>query len=218
MSENDTLANAENKLSAKASTVKMEQRLKGWLEVIFEHRREPSVTPDEAMQILDEMLRSWISGSAGSEKSPSATSRLPLRIDTVSFTRRIHHYAVDLYYDTYFPRWPGTEGKSSRGAPPLSDEYLEQVFRLAQRGKHPKEIADKLGQLDPKAPDRIRKQIDRYVQRRSELEKNIRKIGDEQRRRNAEVRRPESTHANSKAESAPAAITKPKAKRTRRKE
>jgi hypothetical protein len=118
MSENDASSSSEHKLSAKASKAKMENRFKGWLEIIFEHRRESQVTPDQAMQILDEMLRSWILGSADPEKSSTATHRLPSRVDMASFSRTIHHYAVDLYYDTYFPRRPGWKVNPEGALPP----------------------------------------------------------------------------------------------------
>jgi hypothetical protein len=82
---------------------------------------------------------------------------------------------------------------------------------------HPARIAVKLGQSDPGAPDKIRKQIGAAEKRYSDIAENVRKMGDEQRPKNATAHAPGPAPANLKAKSATATTTTPEATRTRRK-
>jgi hypothetical protein len=103
----------------------------------------------------------------------------------VSFIRKMHHHAVDLYYDTYFSRGAGLEGKPRRGAPPIPDRYLDEILRMTRKGMNLEKIADKLGQLGPKGKDRVRKQRALAVKRYTEIVESIRRLGAAQQARDA---------------------------------
>lgn len=72
------------------------------------------------------------------------------RTDWEAIVRRLHHYAVDLYYDTYF-------GKKV-GAPSMAHEYLEYIVSLKEIDKLSfGEIGIRIGE-SPESADKIRKQ------------------------------------------------------------
>jgi hypothetical protein len=146
--------------------------------------KEFLLTPDVAIEKMELAFRRILSDS-GSEAQPDSSSRpgQPFRFDETAFTREAHHYAVDLFYRTYFPREAGGERKSRKGAPQLSIEYLDRVLKLSDEGLEPHEIAERLGQSDPQARDRIRKQILAGRKRYIEIVHNIRKLGAAQRKR-----------------------------------
>ncbi len=157
------------------------------LEDIFSAARQSGIvlTPDEALIELDDALKAVFFSKAGSEeRSAEAGLHRPLRVDAVAFRTKIHHRAVDLYYQTYFPRKAGMEGKPRRGASNLSLDYLHQVLTLSREGMNPAQIATKMGQLDPKAKGRIAKQIRIAEKRYGEIVANIQALGHRQRERN----------------------------------
>jgi hypothetical protein len=193
MGGNDVSLSAENQASPKAMKAKWSDSFDQFLEEIFVVARTNGfrLTPDQAMAELDEALASILATPDTPEKDRGLTARprLAVRIDIVALRCKVHHFAVDLFYKTYFPRRSGTEGKSRRGAPPLSTEYLGHVLMLSDRGLKPFEIAGKLGQSDPRGKDRVRKQIAAAKKRYLEIVSNIRKLGAAQSRRNASKRR-----------------------------
>jgi phage pi2 protein 07 len=111
--------------------------------------------PDEAMKQLMDLMNK----RAEKEKEEIAEVLLKNpRLDQIASLRKLHHYAVDLFYETYF-------GKRS-GAPPLNDKYLEQLSMLREQGLSYGQIAQKLGyKTSPqsefkKSTDKIRKQLE----------------------------------------------------------
>ena len=107
-----------------------------------------TIGPDEAMDWMERCFEKLASdGKQSSLDEAISGSTSNLRFDFAAYRRDAHHYAVDRFYKTYFPR--------KRGAPPLPDFYFDPILRLRARGMNSVVIADKLGQ--PK--DRIRKQV-----------------------------------------------------------
>jgi hypothetical protein len=112
--------------------------------------------PDQAIEKMEEAFRDAlhrVETETVAEASPHARPTQVFRFDDSAFAREAHHYAVDLFYRTYFPRSP--EGKSRKGAPQLPTEYLDRILQLKRLGMNYVEIAKKLGQ--PK--DRMRHQV-----------------------------------------------------------
>jgi hypothetical protein len=87
-----------------------------------------------------------------------ATFKNP-RFDDVAYARELHHYAVDLFYETYCGK------QTETGAPPLSERYLKQLVKLREEGLSYGKIAIKLGlKTSPppeltKSTNKIRKQL-----------------------------------------------------------
>jgi hypothetical protein len=114
------------------------------------------LTPDRAIEemevIFGDVFRT-VSAGTGKEanKDPDGEPGLIFRFDEPAFTCEAHHYAVDLFYRTYFPRG----GTQRRGAPRLPTEYTDRIVRLKRQGMNYAQIAAMLGQ--PK--DRMRKQV-----------------------------------------------------------
>jgi hypothetical protein len=111
--------------------------------------------PDQAMEEMEEAFRDMlqrVETETVAEASPHARPTRVFRFDDSAFAREAHHYAVDLFYRTYFPRG----GIQRKGAPALPKDYLQWILQLKREGMNPAEIAKKLGQ--PK--DRMRKQVE----------------------------------------------------------
>ena len=134
------------------------------------------LTPDAAIEQMDGLFK-WVLDHTESADSSELTNdpigRPTFRFDDVAMTREAHHYAVDLFYKYYFPREPGSQGKSRRGAPPLSMEYLDRILQLRRKGFNYVKIAEVLGQ--PK--DRMRKQVEIAEKRYCEAVKRVRELG-----------------------------------------
>jgi hypothetical protein len=106
--------------------------------------------PDEAIAKLQEVIKNIVEAQ---KMDLAIFKRDNPRIDWKTETRRIHHYAVDLYYDTYI-------GKNV-GAPPLTDEYLEYIVTLKEKDKLTfGQIGIRIGE-SPKAAEKIRKQYEK---------------------------------------------------------
>ena len=106
------------------------------------------IRPDEAMDCLEKFL-AW-DGERRHCKSGKDTSDDPpvvARFNLSAFFRDAHHYAVDRFYKTYFPR--------KRGGEPLPDSYVDRILQLRRKGLNYVAIAEKLGV--PK--ERMRKQV-----------------------------------------------------------
>jgi hypothetical protein len=56
--------------------------------------------------------------------------------------REIHHFAVDLFYKTYFP------DETGRGRPRLADEDMSEAKQLHDSGHSWSEVKAKLGSAD----------------------------------------------------------------------
>jgi hypothetical protein len=121
------------------------------LDLIFEECASDGITvwPDEAMDWMDELTERLFKTILQSEQGRDASgSDSILRFDYDAYRREAHHYAVDRFYKTYFPR--------KRGAPPLPKAYLDRILQLRFKGWNYVSIAEKLGQ--PK--DRMKKQVE----------------------------------------------------------
>jgi hypothetical protein len=126
--------------------------------------------PDEAMRKLFDYINKIIEIGVLNKDKPTAT-----RVNEINFNKELHHYAVDLFYKTYFP--------TKKGAPPIPDEYYEFILKLHNEGKTHKEIAEevdlpistkKVGtrkEVD-KSKDVIRKQIDKAKKRNNQKSEN----------------------------------------------
>jgi hypothetical protein len=178
VANNDVPLVGEFLASSKMVKTKFRFIFKRFLDEMFEVAitAESRLTPDAAMRELDDVLESVLEAM---DKTKTATVRpsRPLRIDVVAARQKIHHYAVDLFYRTYFPRKAGMEGQPRRGATGLPLEYLDQVLKLSREGKNPAQIATLLGQVGPGAAGRISKQIRLAEKRWAEMLANIRRLG-----------------------------------------
>jgi len=134
------------------------------LDMIFEAFASEKiiVEPDEAMDCMEELLERWVSDSQQA-KPGEGTSRpsSDFRFNFAAYRREAHHYAVDRFYKTYFPR--------GRGGEPLSTSYLDSILRLRFKGLNYVAIAEKLGV--PK--DRMRKQVEAAEKRWREAVEGI---------------------------------------------
>lgn len=79
------------------------------LENLFRESASKGVrlTPDVALKETEHVLESVflsVKGESTSErkKAPTIRPRLYLRFERIAFRREAHHYAVDLFYKTYF--------------------------------------------------------------------------------------------------------------------
>jgi hypothetical protein len=120
------------------------------LDSIFEEcaSHEITVGPDEAMDWMEGYLEKL--ASDGKQSNLDETISGPasiLRFDFAAYRRDAHHYAVDRFYKTYFPR--------KRGAPPLSTGYLGRILQLSREGKNVAQI----GKLMKQRKDTIGKQL-----------------------------------------------------------
>jgi hypothetical protein len=170
VSEVDREADGENPLP---SLERVSQRMRDRLELIFDAFRQGGVllTPDEAMKELDLVL-----GTLSETWGPIEFSVLTSRFDKIAFRCLVHHYAVDIYYRLQRP----SRTKGRRGAPPLTDEYLDRILRLTKERKSHKEIATEVGLTGPRAKDRIRHQIKIAVKRWNDVTARIRELGAKQ--------------------------------------
>jgi hypothetical protein len=208
------VAVAENDVPRKTvSHISLEGFKTKWIDIfqqslkdIFDAARISGVrlTPDKAMAMLDDDVAAFEKAGGLEGNAGSASPSLPaLRIDVVAIRRKVHHCAVDLFYNTYFPRKAGTEGKPRRGAPSLSDEYLDQILQLCRKGLNYAQIADRLG--EPK--DRIRKRIEIAERRYREAVERVRELGAAQLRKNGPPERAlrKRVHARKRQTSGPRA-------------
>jgi hypothetical protein len=67
------------------------------------------LTPDLAIEQMEKFFESVFlcvkeEGSSATNRVPAPSPRLYFRFGHVTFRREAHHYAIDLFYDTYFPR------------------------------------------------------------------------------------------------------------------
>ena len=128
----------------------MAQRYTSLLDLIFEECASHNITlePDEALDWMDELLKKLVTDDEESkrEETTSGVTSI-LRFDSAAYRRDAHHYAVDRFYKTYFPR--------KRGAPPLPTDYVDRILRLRFKGLNYVSIAERLGQ--PKGT--MRKQV-----------------------------------------------------------
>jgi len=123
------------------------KRYTSLLDMVFKEYKSVGlfVTPDEAMDVMEELLPALVSEDKGSE--PEGGGHV-FRFDFAAFRSDAHHYAVDLFYKTYY----GLRGK---GRPPLPREHLDQLLGLRRQGLSYRQIGKKLGQTQ----DATRKQV-----------------------------------------------------------
>jgi hypothetical protein len=136
--------------TAKALRATWRRHYRHLLDLIFEEYASDQITatPDEAMDLMDELTERLFKTILQSEQGRGASgSDSILRFDYDAYRREAHHYAVDRFYKTYFRR--------KRGAPPLPTAYLDQILQLRFKGRNYVSIAEKLDQ--PK--DKMRKQV-----------------------------------------------------------
>jgi hypothetical protein len=115
------------------------KRYRFTLDAIFEEYSSVGmmVAPDEAMDLMHDLLRDWVSRDASEASKATSRPATLVRFDSDAFSREAHHYAVDLFYKTYFPR--------GRGTPPLPDSYLNGILKLRREGLSHLAIANRLG-------------------------------------------------------------------------
>jgi hypothetical protein len=112
------------------------KRYKHLLDSIFEEcaSHEITVGPDEAMDWMEELLERLVSDSRQDKPEEDASGPVAvLRFNFAAYRREAHHYAVDRFYKTYFPR--------KRGGEPLSISYLDRILELSRKGMNPARIA-----------------------------------------------------------------------------
>lgn len=116
--------------------------------------------PDTAIKKLMKLMREVMEREKG---SIAEAVMINPRFDPVARSRELHHFAVELFYDTYW-------GKQT-GAPRLHPEYLRQLVILREQGLSYGQIAKKIGlQTSPsselkKSSDKIRKQLEEAKER-----------------------------------------------------
>jgi hypothetical protein len=176
-----TLPIDENSGTGRVVAAKYSSMFKLAIEELFHDAGKAGfrVTPDEVMDLIDQTLQEFFDRSVEPEIGATRVGRPP-RIDVVAARQKIHLYAVNVYYRTYFPRKAGMEGKQRRGAPRLSEEYLERIRQLSKKGWNPAQIATELGQSDPGAVDRISKQMEIADERWSEIVADFQRRGQDQ--------------------------------------
>jgi hypothetical protein len=132
--------------------------LKKW----FQDAKEKSemLFPDAAIDRLNKVMKEIMEREEG---SITEAVMINPRLDPPTKMRELHHFAVDLFYDTYC-------GKQT-GAPRLHPEYLRQIVMLREQGLSYGRIAMKIGlPTSPtselkKSSDKIRKQLDEARER-----------------------------------------------------
>jgi len=81
------------------------------------------LTPDVAIEEMEQVFKSVFlyvedKGSTGPKKDAAPGRRMYFRFDRIAFRQEAHHYAVDLFYNTYYSRkqeTPRSPGKSAVG-------------------------------------------------------------------------------------------------------
>lgn len=141
------------------------EQLNAWEIVLNQFYKEAKeerrlLYPDDAMKKLSD----WMNKANEVQKVDISALRLKNpRIDIPAELRKIHHYAVDLYYETYY-------GKRD-GAPRIDNHYLEYIVTLRAKGLSYGKIAKELNYpISPpselrKSTDKIRKQLDTAKER-----------------------------------------------------
>jgi hypothetical protein len=136
-----------------AGNLTPEKANKWLLEEIFAKAKSEGryLTPDAAFKELLETAQ-----RLATDSKDDLRVLLP-RVNLISLTRKLHHHAVDVFYETYFP--------TSAGAPPFTDESLKYLLDLARQGLTHRQIAEKLGlpthtpRENDLAKDKVRKRV-----------------------------------------------------------
>jgi hypothetical protein len=153
--------------TAKALRATWRTHYRRLLDLIFEEHSSQKIIlgPDDAMDLMEELTESLFEANLQSKQGGDASgSNSVLRFDYDAYRREAHHYAVDRFYKTYFPR--------KRGAPPLPTAYLDRILQLRFKGMNYVSIAEKLGQ--PKG--RMKKQVEAAEKRWREALARIEQI------------------------------------------
>ena len=126
--------------AAKELRAMWRKRYRFTLDAIFEEYSSVGmmVTPDQAMDLMEDLLREWVNKDASEESKGTSRPTVLFRFDSDALSREAHHYAVDRFYKTYYPR--------RRGAPPLPDYHLDRILALRRKGWNYVAIAKELGQ------------------------------------------------------------------------
>jgi hypothetical protein len=113
------------------------------------------ITPDVA---IEELLKIVSNSNSNHDNSNHDWENPRLsRLNPVSLMRKVHHIAVDLYYDFCL--------QPEKGAPPLTIESLSYILSLRNSGQSYRQIAIELGlpvnttEDKIRSIDRIRKQV-----------------------------------------------------------
>jgi len=106
------------------------------------------IGPDDAMDWMEDFLQKLASDDEQLQLDETVSRPVSnLRFDVPAYRREAHHYAVDRFYKTYFPR--------KRGAPPLPEAYVDRILQLRFQKLNYISIAERLG--EPKG--RVKKQV-----------------------------------------------------------
>jgi hypothetical protein len=113
--------------------------------------------------------KGFLRASAENSNTPAQIGAAPgsgilFRFNYNAYRREAHHYAVDRFYKTYFPR--------KRGGEPLPEHYVDQILRLRREGLNYVVIAGRLGQ--PK--EKMRKQVQAAEKRWRDAVERIERI------------------------------------------
>ncbi len=112
------------------------KRYRQVLDMIFEGCASEEITlePDEAMEWMEELFDRLVSDSRQDKPKEDASGPVAvLRFNYDAYRREAHHYAVDRFYKTYFPR--------KRGGEPLPISYLDRILELSRKGMNTAQIA-----------------------------------------------------------------------------
>jgi hypothetical protein len=153
--------------TAKALRELWRKRYEFILDVIFEEYAAEDITllPDEAMASLERVLEKLVNDTEQSTPNVGVPRSVDvLRFNRAAYRREAHHYAVDRFYKTYFPR--------KRGGEPLPEAYLDRILGFRFKGLNYVAIAKELGQ--PR--DRVRKQVEAAEKRWQEAVEKIEQI------------------------------------------
>lgn len=112
--------------------------------------------PDTAVDNMESVLRSVFESALPSQPPIALESSARLRrMDCIALRCDSHHYAVGVFYKTYYPR---------SGSPPLSIAYLDSLLEMEKQGLNDVQIATKCGATTEeqvkKDADRIRHALD----------------------------------------------------------
>jgi hypothetical protein len=128
-----------------------------FLKNLFEEaeKSDEILWPDEAIK---QLATYWGEVKKNNPSSFSDENASPIHRDKLmSEAKRIHKFAVDLFYKTYAPQ--------KKGAPPMTEDYAKFILGLDKEGLSHREIAERLGmQIDnpedaSKAKDKVRHRI-----------------------------------------------------------
>ena len=123
------------------------------------------LTPDSAIERMGKVLESFFlcvkeEVSSAPHEFPTPSPRLYFRFTQVPFRREAHHYAVDLFYDTYFSRKHGApHGTSNIAGGHSGQSALQRGTRVLSQPQMIREVLLEHG--EPQDVDEIARAIEK---------------------------------------------------------